>query len=374
MAQDIVGGLFGMTPEAYQQGMNRRDTAANLTAAQLTPGQLAGYYAMQAGTGLGRAAQGLLGVEDPELMKIRDVQSMRGQFDTSTPKGLREFAAALAPKYPDLAVQAATKAADIDKTIAEAEAKRTEKIKQVGLTTDGRQVYQSGASQFVLTEQGPQPYYGKLESKQTKTEITGLDKVFDKAFTIAEGKDQAEAWKTAGIAYQDASKVNRNLREMESVVGSAFVGPYGSLKAGVSRVFGGGKRLSDTEVLDALSAELVIPMAKLFPGSLAVKELQELIKTKPNVSQSEPTILRLINKIQQDVKAAEITYEAGERYRAKNEGKIQGFNPNIANNRATRFVEIEQKLKKNRATNPNYMLSAEETKEAEKIATELGLK
>jgi hypothetical protein len=373
--KDIVGGMFGITPEMYQRNIAARDTATNASLAGLTPGQLAGFYAMEAGTGLGRATGSLLGVEDPELAKIRDVQQMRTQFDVSTPTGLRSFAQALGQKgYTDLAVKATEKAADIDKTIAEAEAKRTDKIKQVGLSDDGRQVYQSGTEQFILGPQGKIPYYGKLESKQTKTEITGLDKVFDKAFTIAEGKDQAEAWKTAGIAYQDASKVNRNLREMESVVGSAFVGPYGSLKAGVSRVFGGGKRLSDTEVLDALSAELVIPMAKLFPGSLAVKELQELIKTKPNVSQSEPTILRLINKIQQDVKAGEITYEAGERYRAKNEGKIQGFNPNIANNRATRFVEIEQKLKKNRATNPNYMLSAEETKEAEKIATELSLK
>lgn len=367
--KDIVGGMFGITPEMYQQGLARRDTAANLAAAQLSPGQLAGYYAMEAGTGLGRAIPGLLGVEDPELAKIRDVQSMRGQFDVSSPKGLRQFAAALSAKgYGDLAVQASERAADIDKTLAEAEAKRTEKIKQVGLSDDGRQVYQSGTEQFILGPQGKIPYYGKLESKQAKTEITGLDKVFDKAFTIAEGKDQAEAWKTAGLAYQDAGKVNRNLREMESVVGSAFVGPYGSLQAGVSRVFGGGKRLSDTEVLDALSAELVIPMAKLFPGSLAVKELQELIKTKPNVAQSEATILRLIGKIQQDVKAAEITYEAGERHRAKNDGKIQGFNPNIANNRATRFVELEQKLKKNKK------LSAEEAKEAEKIATELGLK
>jgi hypothetical protein len=125
--RDIVGGLFGMTPESYQQGMNRRDSATNLTAAQLTPGQLAGFYAMEAGTGLGRATQGLLGVEDPELMKIRDVQQMRTQFDVSTPVGLRSFAQALGQKgYTDLAVQATAKAADIDKDIAAAIKSRRE--------------------------------------------------------------------------------------------------------------------------------------------------------------------------------------------------------------------------------------------------------
>jgi hypothetical protein len=120
--RDIVGSLFGMTPESYQQGMNRRDSATNLTAAQLTPGQLAGFYAMEAGAGLGRATQGLLGVEDPELMKIRDVQQMRTQFDVSSPAGLREFAQALGQKgYGDLALQAANEADKRTKLSSEAQ-------------------------------------------------------------------------------------------------------------------------------------------------------------------------------------------------------------------------------------------------------------
>jgi hypothetical protein len=117
--RDIVGGMFGITPESYQQGMARRDTATNAQLAQLAPGQLAGFYAMEAGTGLGRATQGLLGVEDPELMKIRDVQQMRTQFDVSTPAGLNQFAQALGQKgYTDLAMQASTRAAELQETMA----------------------------------------------------------------------------------------------------------------------------------------------------------------------------------------------------------------------------------------------------------------
>jgi hypothetical protein len=74
---------------------------------------------MEAGTGLGRATQGLLGVEDPELAKIRDVQQMRTQFDVSNPEGLRSFAQALGQKgYTDLAMQAAQRAADLEQTVA----------------------------------------------------------------------------------------------------------------------------------------------------------------------------------------------------------------------------------------------------------------
>jgi hypothetical protein len=356
----------------YQQNLAARNTATNAQLAQLSPGQLAGFYAMEAGTGLGRATQGLLGVEDPELAKIRDVQQMRTQFDVSTPTGLRSFAQALGQKgYTDLAVQATAKAADIDKTIAEAEAKRTDKIKQVGLSDDGRQVYQSGTEQFILGPQGKIPYYGKLESKSSKTEVNvgGFDKVFTEAFKRADGKDQAEAWSKAGVAYGEASKLSKNLREIESLVGNSFVGPYGSLQAGVSRVFGGSQKLSNTEIVDALTKQLVVPLVKQFPGSLAVKELDTLMKTTPNIAQKEETIRRLLGRIQEEVKATELAYEAGERYREK-KGSIVGFNPNIANNRAMRFVELEKKLNQSK----DKKLSDAERKEAESIAVELGLK
>jgi hypothetical protein len=367
--RDIVGGMFGITPEMYQRSIAARDTATNANLAALAPGQLAGFYAMEAGTGLGRAAQGLLGVEDPELMKIRDVQQMRTQFDVSTPTGLRSFAQALGQKgYTDLAVQATAKAADIDKELSQAQKNRTDAIKQVGLSSDGLQVYQSGNEQYTLGPGGVRnPYYGKLESKSSKTEvnIAGLDKVFSEAFNKADGKDQAAAWSKAGEAYSDAAKLSRNVRAMEDVVGSAFVGSYGTLKAGVSRAFGGGKRLEDTEVLDALSAQLVLPLAKLLPGSLAVKELDQLIKTKPNLAQQEGTIRRLLGQIKQDLQASEITYEAGERYRKENKGSIVGFNPNIANNRATRYVELQNKY------NSGKPLTEAEKKEAKSIADEL---
>jgi hypothetical protein len=121
--------MFGITPEMYQQNLIARDTATNAQLAGLTPGQLAGFYAMEAGTGLGRAAGSLLGVEDPELAKIRDVQAMRTQFDVSNPAGLRQFAQALGQKgYTDLALQATARAADIDKDIATAEKARQEKL------------------------------------------------------------------------------------------------------------------------------------------------------------------------------------------------------------------------------------------------------
>jgi hypothetical protein len=106
--QDIVGSLFGVTPESYQQARVARDTATNLSAAQLAPGQLAGYYAMEAGTGLGRAIPGLLGIEDPQMKAVSTAAALAKQFDVTTPDGLKAYAGALQqaglPQFASMAV------------------------------------------------------------------------------------------------------------------------------------------------------------------------------------------------------------------------------------------------------------------------------
>jgi hypothetical protein len=398
MAQNIVNNLFGIDPEALQQQRAAPDFANAFKFAQLDPLQRANLAIYQGSAGLGRAATQLLG-GDEQLNKATKVRELSSQFDMTSADGLRQFAQAVAPFAPDVAQQAVKRSDEMRLTAANifqksgenintlissgkftpeslaayrqsrdpADLVLVEKGKTIGLSVDGQQVYQSGDSQYILGPGGQRvPYYGRLESKTPKTELkVDLGGVFDKAFAKQEADKQAEDWVKAGQSYADASALARNVREMENIVGNAFVGSYGSLQAGVSRVFGGGKRLNDTEVFDALSAQLVLPLAKLLPGSLAVKELDQLIKTKPNLKQQEGTIRRLLNTINQDLRASEISYEAGEKYRAANNGKISGFNPYIAKNRATRFIELEAKYKSGKT------LTEPEKVEARKIAQEL---
>ncbi len=377
MAENIVSNLFGIDPAALQQQRATADFSNAFKFAQLDPLQQANLSIYQGSAGLGRGVTQLLG-GDEQLNKATKVRELASQFDMTSSDGLRQFAQAIAPFAPDVAQQAVRRADEIvttglkqaelqTKAIKNITTAEAQKIQRIGLTEDGRQVYQSGDQQYVLSEGGQRvPYYGKLESKTPKTELkVDLGGVFDKAFAKQEADKQAEDWVKAGQSYADASALARNVREMENIVGNAFVGSYGSLQAGVSRVFGGGKRLNDTEVFDALSAQLVLPLAKLLPGSLAVKELDQLIKTKPNLKQQEGTIRRLLNTINQDLRASEISYEAGEKYRASNNGRISGYNPYIAKNRATRLIELEAKYKSGKT------LTEPEKAEARKIAQEL---
>jgi len=374
---DIVNSLFGIDPTTLQQQRAAIDSANAFRYAQLDPLEQAKMSIYQGSAGLGRGIQQLLG-GDEQLNRATKVTQLASQFDMTSADGLRQFAQAVSSFAPDVAQRAIRRSDEVTTTrlkqaesIATTQAKLREKTLPTSglgkLITEKEALLASG----VPTNDPRVVAYDNAikaegEGKAPKVAID-LGGVFDKAFAKQEGEKQAEDWAKAGQAYSDASALARNVREMESVVGTAFVGSYGSLQAGVSRAFGGGKRLNDTEVFDALSAQLVLPLAKLLPGSLAVKELDQLIKTKPNLKQQEGTIRRLLNTINQDLRASEISYEAGEKYRAANNGKISGFNPYIAKNKATRLTELEAKFK------TNNKLSDPERAEAKKLAQELQL-
>ena len=95
MASEIVGSLFGVTPELYQE---QRDQAASQRAmqlAQLDPFQRGNYENYMAGRGLGGAFASAMGVEDPQLRLISLRNSLAKQFDLTTVDGLAKYGAAL---------------------------------------------------------------------------------------------------------------------------------------------------------------------------------------------------------------------------------------------------------------------------------------
>jgi hypothetical protein len=372
---EIVGSLFGVSPEQLIRQRQATDASNAFRYAQLDPLEQAKMSIYQGAAGLGRGFQGLLG-GDPELEKISQIKQLSSQFDLTTADGARKFAQALQPFAPQEAMMAVREAERMEATTGKAaltEAQTVKALRDQRIPTSplGKLLFERDElikAGVPATDPSVVAYDKAItaagQPTGTKVEVN-LGGVFDKAFAKQEAEKQADDWTKAGQAYSDASALARNVREMESVVGNAFVGSYGSLQAGVSRAFGGGKRLNDTEVFDALSAQLVLPLAKLLPGSLAVKELDQLIKTKPNLKQQEGTIRRLLNTINQDLRASELSYEAGEKYRAQNNGKISGFNPYIAKNKATRFTELEGKYKSGKK------LTDAERKEAQSIAKEL---
>lgn len=124
---EIVGGLFGVTPESL---MAQREAALAQQAqqyAQLSPMQAAqaGFYT--AGNRLAGVAGGLMGAQDPEMAKAATLQGILKGADTTSPEGLVTLAKTLsaqgfgaqAMQVMDQARQAQLQAAQTGKATAE---------------------------------------------------------------------------------------------------------------------------------------------------------------------------------------------------------------------------------------------------------------
>lgn len=115
MADNIVGGLFGVDPQQLMQQRQATDTANAYRFAQLDPMQQAKMSIYQGAAGLGRAAGGLLG-GDPELEKVSKIKQLSSQFDLTTPTGMRQFAQQLQQFAPNEAMMAAKRADEMMST------------------------------------------------------------------------------------------------------------------------------------------------------------------------------------------------------------------------------------------------------------------
>ena len=141
-----------------------------------------------------------------------------------------------------------------------------------------------------------------------------LGDVLQKVFQSREREDAARAFSQAGEAYTITVPLLKKLTDVESTVSNAFTGAGQNYKLALSKglsAFGVkiSDRATDTEFGDAISAQVVQQIAKVFPGSQSNKELDQLLKSKFNLQQELPTILRLVGEIKDEMLAQTKTYE-----------------------------------------------------------------
>jgi hypothetical protein len=96
MAENIVAGLFGMTPESYQGQQYQQDLKRSYELAQLDPGAAARAQLGASVGQLGRGFAGALGIEDPQLKLISTRNSIAQQIDQSDPESILKGAQMLA--------------------------------------------------------------------------------------------------------------------------------------------------------------------------------------------------------------------------------------------------------------------------------------
>jgi hypothetical protein len=412
MATDIVQGLFGMTPESYQQ---QRDDAAYKRAAafgQMSPMESARTSIYYGANQLGGAIGGMLGAEDPQMRLISQRNALAKQFDTNTPQGLMQYSNALqsagdvqgaalaADRFRSIQgvmVEQAQKDAATKKLIAEtgglnvSAMDRTARINQLmtkfNLSEDESSTIASNpdlvkqyfapktAQGFELLKTGkftpesianwstkdgtlelvdmttkPSEDWLKtarelgLPAKKTfndyspeqvaqvnklelqrqlnlkaagapKTTVdTNLAGLLAQIQGSEEAKKQGDIWATAGQQYKSQIGLTKDLSDFRKLAPDAFTGAGAATLTNLSRVLGAlnvpiSEKASNTEYLEALKSSFVQKIARNFPGSQALKELEQLILSQPNVSQQLPTIMRLISRGLDEAKVETATYE-----------------------------------------------------------------
>jgi hypothetical protein len=96
MAENIVAGLFGLTPQMYGEQQRRSALQEGITLAQLDPAARGAAMTYAGAKGLGGAIGGAFGIEDPQLKLISARNSIAQQIDQSNPESILQGAQMLA--------------------------------------------------------------------------------------------------------------------------------------------------------------------------------------------------------------------------------------------------------------------------------------
>jgi len=247
MAENIVAGLFGMTPQAYQNQQYGQDLNRGIALAGLSPGAAA-QAGLQASVGqLGRGFAGAMGIEDPQLKMISARNTIAQQIDQTNPASIMAGAKMLAQMgdqqgafaLADLARKAESDVAQTEQRQAAAksslaQAAKTElSVKQEQELRDKLSELGPNATQDqvigVLTKYGPPEKVlaaltaaqSRTEATQAKTEAakTAADAALERAKVAADAKIEA-ARERGATALQIAQMQTQAKRDIAQLAAS----------------------------------------------------------------------------------------------------------------------------------------------------------
>jgi hypothetical protein len=371
-------------------------------------------------------------VQDPAMKRATRLRQLASQYDTTTPEGLRQMAAALQGTDPELGFQVMQRAdalelskAKIDTEKATAASKTEEKLtpeernaaaivnripniisgspqwneafkkelerltsKPEGKISYGAETERVSKAKFNkpyndLTQEQAAIVDKEIEKRDITSRKAGAGKPVDVASIIKEIgtkediKGKSEAWKNAGDAYKTQVPMIEKLKEVRSNLPATFTGAFSetALQFGKAlSAFGvpvDENKLSNTEYMNSVSSQVLQTIARNFPGSLAVKEMDQLVKSKFSSPQQIKTIARILNDLQVEIEAGTKSYEQlaklpeTERY-SKDLNLLTGQNFT----KLKRYRALEDKAK---SLKQGQTMTKAEVEEAKKLQQELGV-
>ncbi len=221
---EVVNSLFGITPESLMAEREKALQTQAMQYARMDPFQraTAGIYA--GASRLGGAVGGLLGAQDPEMMRLQQRQQLLAGADISDPKVLRERAAA-AMQQNDYAAaqQLANRAMDI-------EAKQASTAKDVAAANREKQQTTPESIQKANTIAAVKQAIRGLESGEQTPEAASALLVY---------KDQLAALESSG-AKPTISELGKLLAERDALDPVKDKSAYDAYNAKIKKLTTGG--------------------------------------------------------------------------------------------------------------------------------------
>lgn len=339
---DIVGSLFGVTPNMVQAENTRPLFNRAMEFAQLNPMQQAQYGIYSGGALLGQGLGSLMGGEDPRLVQAKQMEQVKqfiaqNNLDMSTAEGVAKAAEYarqnnMVEGAYALGQQAAKMRQEEAQTYATLKKADAEK-----LSTFGRMLVDAGYTpgtpefQAAMQKAAQAELTGKAKGDGVNINLGGVfDKMFTKQQAETEGKAVAERIDKLGSVVANVPQRTRDIDTILKVLPDSFTG-FGATqlkdlsKAAKQLGIPVSDKASNTEILSALTTRFVLDLGKVFPGSQSNYELQTIQNTQPNALQDPRTIKRLLQQAKQDYRIAQEQYKDAQTYKKANQGTFAGY-------------------------------------------------
>jgi hypothetical protein len=387
MAENIVAGLFGLTPQMYGQQQQNTALAEGIRLAQLDPASRGAAMTYAGARGLGGAFANALGVEDPQLQMISARNSILQQIDQSDPDSLIKGAQMLAQAGDQQGAMAlAQYARQAQSEMAQTEQRRAAgqaslAAREASLAAAGRERFQADPEKVRLAravaatkgvEGSPEyiaAYNESLEKQMTPTDKpetkTNIQKLQEYAATLppgspllaqvqeairAEGSSRGTKLEVNVPAAQQAKAISKNktdlaaqvetdaygatdrvtlARNLKSLLPTAFTGVDSNVKLQASRVaevFGINiQGVPDSQIIDTILGEMTIGAASKLKGALSDKDVKFLKETIGTRGLSLKTLQFVADKIETDALIDSELNEVVNKYVASG-GDLNKFN------------------------------------------------
>jgi hypothetical protein len=311
MAENIVAGLFGLTPQMYQNQQYQQDLKRGYELAQLSPGAAAQANLMASVGQLGRGFAGAMGIEDPQLKLISARNAIAQQIDQTNPESILKGAQMLAQAGDQQGAMAlAQYARQAQESIAQTQQRRA--AEQSSLATAAKtqlSIRQEEELRSELSKLGPDATQDQVISVLTKY---GPPEKVLAALTAAQSRTEATQARTAASEAANQARIDAAKVAADAKIEAARM-------AGATALQIAQMRADSARELRTLTASLKGP--KVLPPSLQKEEDKEL-ELVDSLTARESSLAPAIATLTPDPKTGKPPLELGPvnnlRYQAQN--------------------------------------------------------